>query len=303
MHLQKNLSDLNSEVKKISSKIDAQVKKEDELQQQINALSIESETRFSYFGKKFESSTQPMKQYQADLGARVDRLQADLQRLAARFEENKSAAEGTFRETQNARESSQARLDDLGKRVTALNRAIEDFETKQGRLAGKVLVRSEREGREENPVSARPQSEASQTPAAHAKKELANSKPASNADEAFKKAFDLYSAGDIDGAKAGFQGVLQAHGNTRYAESAHFWLGECYFRQKKFGEAILEYEEVIKKFPKGNKAPDALFRQAAAFFEMKDTVNAKLILKELIRRYPNTTQAARARTKLKDMSS
>jgi len=34
---------------------------------------------------------------------------------------------------------------------------------------------------------------------------------------------------------------------------------------------------------------------------MKDTTNAKLILKEVIRRFPQTDQATRARKKLKEL--
>jgi tol-pal system protein YbgF len=303
MQMQKNVSDLNAEIKKISSKVDAQAKKQNDLQQEISVLSSETKSRFSYFEKKVESSGEPMRHSQAGLGARLDKLQAELQNLTGRFEAGKNSAEKTFRETQNVRERSQARLDNLAKRITVLSRALDNFETNQGRPAGKFLVRSERETEERAPASVRPKSDASPVPAARAKKNLENPQGASDLDEAFKKAFDLFAAGDIEGAKTGFQSFLQAHGNTRYAESAHFWLGECYFRGKKFEEAILEYEEVINKFPKGNKAPDALFRQAAAFFEMKDTANAKLMLKELIKRYPNTTQAARARAKLKEVSS
>jgi len=63
----------------------------------------------------------------------------------------------------------------------------------------------------------------------------------------------------------------------------------------------LEFDEVIKKYPKGNKVPDALFRQGIAFLEMKDTINAKLILKEVVKRFPKSDQANRARKKLKEI--
>ena len=60
-------------------------------------------------------------------------------------------------------------------------------------------------------------------------------------------------------------------------------------------------DEVIKKYAKGNKVPDALYRQGMAFWEMKDTTNAKLILKEVVRRFPQSDQANRARKKLKEL--
>jgi TolA-binding protein len=38
-----------------------------------------------------------------------------------------------------------------------------------------------------------------------------------------------------------------------------------------------------------------------AFLEMNDTTNAKLILKEVIKRFPKSDQANRARKKLKEI--
>ena len=95
--------------------------------------------------------------------------------------------------------------------------------------------------------------------------------------------------------------MLEAYPKSRYAENAHYWLGECYFAEKKFDEAILELDEVIKNYPKGNKVPDALLRQGMAFLEMNDTTNAKLILKEVVKRFPKSDQANRARKKLKEI--
>jgi TolA-binding protein len=38
-----------------------------------------------------------------------------------------------------------------------------------------------------------------------------------------------------------------------------------------------------------------------AFLEMKDSINAKLILKEVVKRFPKSDQANRARKKLKEL--
>ncbi len=298
LQLQRNIYDLNAEIKKLSSKIDAQAKKQNDLQQQISALSAETRSHFNHYGKNLESSSKPMLQNQAGMGARLDKLQVELQNLTGRFEESKYFAEKTFRETRSLRESYQAKLQNLETRMAVLNKALEDFETKQTRQPAKAVIKSEAESEEQDSISTKPRSEARRAPPpAPAKKVSENPKAASSPEEAFKNAFDLFGKGDIEGAKTGFQRILQVHGKTKYAENAHYWLGECYFKEKKFEEAILEYEDVVKK--KGNKAPDAMFRQGMAFLEMKDTVNAKLILKEVVKRFPKSTQAALATKKLK----
>ncbi len=296
--LQRNLYDLNTEIKNLSSKIEALNKKNNDLQQQIGTLSTETKTQFSFYGKELESSSQPMRRYQADLGARLDKLQLDVQNLTGRFEESKYFAEKTFGETKTMRDSYQAKIDDLEKRIAALNSAVEAGDRKPANSEAKPAAKAE--GEEETSSA----STKAETPKAQPPKKVAEKpepKTASGPEDAYKKAYDLYAKGDIEGAKAGFQKFLEVHGKTKYAENAHYWLGECYFAEKKFDEAILEYDEVIKKFPKGSKVPDALFRQGMAFLEMKDSVNAKLILKEVVKRFPKSEQATKARKKLKEI--
>ncbi|MFC1825731.1 tetratricopeptide repeat protein, partial [Thermodesulfobacteriota bacterium] len=78
-----------------------------------------------------------------------------------------------------------------------------------------------------------------------------------------------------------------------------FWIGECYMSLRQYEQAILAYQEVIKKYPKGNKIPSALLRQAVAFLEIKDKTSSRLLLKKIIKRYPKSNEAKIARKKLK----
>jgi TolA-binding protein len=55
---------------------------------------------------------------------------------------------------------------------------------------------------------------------------------------------------------------------------------------------------VIETYPKGNKVPASLLKQGFAFLNLGDEVNARLILKELIKKYPKSNEAAIARKKI-----
>jgi len=289
--LQRNLYDLNAELKEISAKLDSLDKRTNTLQRDVNVMSGEVKSKVGLLEKEMESSSQPMRRYQADLGARLDKLQLEVQNLTGRFEESKYFAEKTFGATKNY----QTRLEEMEKRMGALGKGPEVGERKGEPAAGPAL---EKAGEEKAPVITAPAATSKEAPA---KKAEPLKKPVAGPDEAYKKAYDLYSKGNIDEAQREFKRFLEAYPKSKYAENAHFWLGECYFSQKKYEDAILEFDEVIKKYPKGNKVPDALYRQGMAFLEMKDTTNAKLILKEVIRRFPQTDQATRARKKLKEL--
>jgi tol-pal system protein YbgF len=289
--LQRNLYDLTAEMKEISSKLDSLEKRTSTLQRDVNVMSGEVKSKVGLLEKEMESSSQPMRRYQADLGARLDKMQLEVQNLTGRFEESKYFAEKTFGATKNY----QTRLEELEKRVAVPGKGPEVGERKAEPAAGPAL---EKAGEEKAPVITAPAPTSKETPA---KKAEPLKKPVAGPDEAYKKAYDLYSKGNIDEAQREFKRFLEAYPKSKYAENAHFWLGECYFSQKKHEDAILEFDEVIKKYPKGNKVPDALYRQGMAFLEMKDTTNAKLILKEVVRRFPQTDQATRARKKLKEL--
>jgi tol-pal system protein YbgF len=300
--LQRNLYDLNSEMKNLSGKLEGLGKKSDDLLQQMTALSAETRTKIAFFEKELQTSSEPMRRYQADLGARLDQLQMEVQNLTGRFEESKYFAQKTFGETKTLKESYQGKLEELDKRIAALNKSQEDFEKKLAVQEPNPAKAGEVVGGEKTAVVPLviPEPPKAQ-PEARIAPEKAGKKPVPAPEEAYNKASELFKKGDIAGAKGEFKRFLEVYPKSKLAENAHYWLGECYFSEKKYDEAILEFDEVIKNYPKGNKVPDALFRQGVAFLEMKDTTNAKLIFKEVIKRFPKSDQAKRATKKLKEI--
>ena len=66
-------------------------------------------------------------------------------------------------------------------------------------------------------------------------------------------------------------------------------------------KAILEYDNVTKKFPNSNKVPHALLKQGFSFLSLGDKASARLLLQQVIKDYPNTNQAKTARAKLQQI--
>jgi tol-pal system protein YbgF len=114
-------------------------------------------------------------------------------------------------------------------------------------------------------------------------------------------AYQLFKDGNYDKARSEFRNFLSLHPRSEYSDNAQFWIGECYFFEKNYEKAILEYEKVTKNFPKGKKVPYALLKQGLSFLNLKDKTSAKLLLQQVIRDYPNTNQARIARSKLHEI--
>jgi tol-pal system protein YbgF len=100
-----------------------------------------------------------------------------------------------------------------------------------------------------------------------------------------------------------FRDFLKKHPKSRLANNAQYWIGESYYALRQFDQAILEFDAVRRKYPQGEKVPAALLKQGFAFAELGEKVNARLILQEVVEKYPQSPEAARAKQRLKTLES
>ena len=125
--------------------------------------------------------------------------------------------------------------------------------------------------------------------------------------EAAKKDYDdtwrLVERKDFRAAIPRFREFLKKYPDSDFADNAQYWLGECYYALKEYDQAILEFDAVRRKYPKGDKVPAALLKQGFAFAELGDKVDARLILQELVDRYPQSEETGKAKQKLKTLGS
>jgi len=114
----------------------------------------------------------------------------------------------------------------------------------------------------------------------------------------YAAAYELFREAKYEKSREGFENFLKLHPDTEFSDNAQFWIGECYYFEKKYEKAIVEYDKVVKKYPEGNKVPFALLKQGLSFEKLGDKTSAKLLLQQVIRDFPNTSQSRIARTKL-----
>jgi tol-pal system protein YbgF len=100
-----------------------------------------------------------------------------------------------------------------------------------------------------------------------------------------------------------FKEFLKKHAKSKLAVNAQYWLGECHYALREFDQAIIEFDAVRRKYPQGDKVPAALLKQGYAFAELGEKVNARLILQEVVEKYPQSSEAAKAKLKLKVLES
>jgi tol-pal system protein YbgF len=124
------------------------------------------------------------------------------------------------------------------------------------------------------------------------------SKAKTDKESLYAAAYELFREAKYDRSREAFENLLKQYPDTEFSDNAQFWIGECYYFEKKYEKAIIEYEKVTKNFPEGNKVPYAILKQGLSFLKLGDKASAKLLLQQVIKDFPNTSQARIARSKL-----
>jgi tol-pal system protein YbgF len=122
--------------------------------------------------------------------------------------------------------------------------------------------------------------------------------PKTSPQDLYDQAYATYKRGAYEEAREAFNEYIRLHPDTNLTDNAYFWIGESFYEQQKFEQAILEYDKVVQKFPTGDKVASALLKQAFAFDAIGDPTDAKILLKKILREHPSSEQAAIARKKL-----
>jgi tol-pal system protein YbgF len=119
--------------------------------------------------------------------------------------------------------------------------------------------------------------------------------------ETFQAGVRDYNAAKYDVASGEFQDVIHYYPMDDMAGTAQFYLGEIAYRQKSYADAVKAYNAVLEGFPGNTKAPAAQLRKGLSLLQMNKRDAGISELRTLIKRHPQTPEAAQAKSKLSAM--
>jgi len=119
----------------------------------------------------------------------------------------------------------------------------------------------------------------------------------------YKSAYSDYTNGNYDLAVQGFQQYIENYGQTDLASNAQFYIGDSYYLEKKYAEAIKAYNLCMMQYPGGNKMQAAQLKKGYALLAEGQTSAGVRELRSLVRRYPDSKEADLARQRLRRMDS
>jgi tol-pal system protein YbgF len=214
--------------------------------------------------QRSEKNTQS-REHMADLTARVEELQAEIRELSGRLEEVQQVAQQGLEEARKARREAAA--------VAVGQGGGGDGASRSGSgptVAGGAVVRAEED--------------------AELSEEL----------KAYQGGIAAWRAKDYPACIDRFRGFLQTYASSSRADDAAFWIADCHYKQGEFKNAVLRFDDVVRNYPTGNRAPDALYRQGESLLKLGPGFHeaARRAFERVLKEYPDSARAVEARKQL-----
>ncbi len=136
--------------------------------------------------------------------------------------------------------------------------------------------------------------------------------PARQATDLYQMAYIDYTRGNYNLAIAAFREFIRLYPNTDLAEKAQYWIAESHFSLareaqakgdrertvREFERARQEFRRVLITYPRGDRVPTALYKEALTLLELRQPEMAATVLQYLVDQFPSTEEAAKAKEEL-----
>ena len=248
-----------------------------------NTRQIKKNTMQEKIIKDTEENYESNKKNYASLNVELRKLRVDIQRLKGIIEE--TGHKVAILDSKNEDDNKEQQIKELNDKIVEILKHIAELEQYIGFESSKKSVDDAK-------------TDDTQTEDLNIVKEDDKDNP----EAIYKNAKGLLDEEKYDASRLEFERFINLFPDSKNADNARFWIAETYYREKWYEKSILEYQKVIEKYSTGNKVAAALLKQGYSFAELGEKANARLILKELIKKYPGSTEAGFAAKKLKSLN-
>lgn len=135
------------------------------------------------------------------------------------------------------------------------------------------------------------------------------------AEESYKAAYSDFTKGNYSLAVAEFREFVRRFPDSPKADSAQYWIGECYFNmgraaasagqtersREALERSVQEFRKVFVNYPNGSQVPTALYKEALALVDLKQPKVAQARLQYIVDNFPQSEEAPLARERLKSL--
>jgi tol-pal system protein YbgF len=250
-----------SDVEKLQSQIS-------DLQEQLAQVkrTASSKEEVSNVNKTIADQTQTLLKSNATLVAKVDQIEDKIQNA------------------QGATEQTNYRLDRMTQQLTQTQHDVDDLKTAAARAAAAPPAASAVPAPSGSQMTVQPVAPPSEDPM-----------------QTYQSAYRDYQRGNYDLAVAGFRDFAAKNPNSELSGNAAYWIGESLYSQKKYREAIQQFDSVVTRYPRSDKVAGALLKKGYSYIALGEKSQGIVQLQYVVHEHPTTPEAALARQKLKSL--
>lgn len=199
----------------------------------------------------------------------------------------------------------EARVSESARKIERLNEEIRGLKKKNNSL-GATLERLRRENiiARSFPAPSPPRRSMRTPKPAPGKPAVTPKKPgrASITPQAlYNKSYRAVRDGKAEAAIRGFRLFLRLFPKSQLAAHSQYWLGEAYYTLKQYPEALDEFLNLITRYPKSRKVPDAYYKRGLAYIRRNFPLNATLEFEKLVESFPSHPISGKARVQLQNL--
>jgi tol-pal system protein YbgF len=221
----------------------------------------------------------------------IRQIRDDLTALRTEVESLREAYEQHDRETTRTADHLRA----LGDRLSGLGTAVGDTGEAVRRLSERVAAIDAR-GREVR-VEPTVRPPLASPPAPEPPRE--SPARAGAADAAYQAALATFRTREYGQAVLDFLDFLAKYPRHPLASHAQYWIGEAYYIQRDWHQALVEYEKVATLDGRSGSVPESLLKIGLCYQNLREPGRARQTWRRIIAEYPDSDAAQKARSLLR----
>lgn len=226
----------------------------------------------SGYYRSSQSSLDSLLLSQAEVLRRVNRLDNKIELTQEALQSTRASTDSQLSNLSGRMDVMEGKLDESGERFRAVGLKIDNVKERLGR--------------------------ADSLRAAGASGMGSDSTAILDPEAAYQAAYADLAAGRYDLARQSFTEYLRHYPNTEVSDNAQYWIGECLYATGDFNGSIAAYALVSERYPKGDKVPAALLKTGYALARLNRADEARKYFEEVVKKFPKGDEARLARERL-----
>ena len=245
--------------------------KEELIRLQADVLALQNQLR--QLDKTFTERTDAIRSLVVQLNDQVGKTSLALGKISTSLEAQSSGDAAAVQSVLKEVKDLSSKMDDANMRISALAQQIVDMKVQTKPLAQRTFQNAA-----DNPAQL-----------------------SSSAEQIYSEAYNDLIQGNLDFAIQGFTAFLRNFPTNDKADDAQYNIGEAYYNDGKYAQAIVAFSKVLTDYGSGDKAASALFKRGKSELALQQKEGAIADFKTVIGKYPNEPEAALAKSELQKL--